>query len=37
MAAAVKLAKELKDIPSLANALFNLAVLAYFERNASEA
>src|SRR5258707_5722236 len=37
MADAVKLAKELKDIPSLANALFNLAVLAYFERNASEA
>jgi hypothetical protein len=36
MADAVELAKELKDMPTLANALFNSSILAHFERNVSE-
>jgi adenylate cyclase len=36
MAEAIKLAKELNDMPALTNALFNSGVLAHFERNVPE-
>jgi predicted ATPase len=37
MAEAISLARELNDMRALANAVFNSGVLAYFERNASQA
>src|SRR6201984_2318885 len=37
MAEAISLAKELKDIPALTNALFNSGNLSYYERDSSKA
>jgi hypothetical protein len=37
MAESISLAKELKDMPALTNAVFNAGVLSHFERNVSEA
>ena len=37
MAEAISLAKELKDVAALANAIFNSGILAHFERDVSQA
>jgi predicted ATPase len=37
MAESISLAKELKDMPALTNAVFNAGILSHFERNIAEA
>jgi hypothetical protein len=37
MAETVSLAKELNDMPALANAVFNSGILSHFERNVLDA